>query len=469
MIGHAGRGPAGAILQRALSMPHGVIRVSGARASLDRDSSYATTMLVIGGDATVGSTIKGDVIVVGGDLFLHPGANISGRAIAIGGGVYNSALARVAGGTLEFRDLTFDAVGSPGRVTLDYRTLNVATAERVTFPIVRGFRLPEYTRVDGAVLPWGPHFALSDGRVEIDPTVTYRSDLGKLDPAIRARVQLAQRTLIDARIERATLSNDRWIQSDIANALSTLFRGRDYRNYYRADRAEVRLRRLLPRATSDASGWIGGRAEKAWSVREGGPWSLTERTDTLDGILRPNPMVVPGTIASALVGGTWEWASQGVKMTSDAEVEVPFTSPGSRHFTQGTFNATLGFPTFGAQTLSVRAHVVYAVGDSAPSQRYAYLGNTGTLPTFDLLRLGGDRLLYIMSIYEIPLERFRLPIVGAPSVGLIHMLGAAGVHRLPRLEQNLGLRLTLTPLRVEFDVDPVSKRSVFGVGLTLVR
>ncbi|MDQ6887980.1 MAG: hypothetical protein M3068_11895 [Gemmatimonadota bacterium] len=469
VVGRAGRGPAGAILQHALSVPHRAIRGGQAPVSLPRDSTYATTILVIGGDATVGSTVQGDVIVVGGDLFLHPGASISGRAIAIGGGVYNSSLARVVGGTLEFRDLTFDAVDSPGRVTLEYRALDVAAVERVSFPIIRGFRLPEYTRVDGAVLPWGPRLTLAEGRLEIDPTVTYRTDLGKLDPAIGARMQLTERTLLDGRIERATLSNDRWIQSDIANTLSTLVRGRDYRNYYRADRAELRLRRLLPGAASDASVWIGMRGEKAWSVREGGPWSLTERTDTLDGILRPNPMILPGTIGSALLGGSLEWASVGVKMTSDAELELPFASPGSRHFTQATVNATLGFPTFGTQTFSLLSHVVYAVGDSAPPQRYAYLGNTGTLPTFRLLELGGDRLLSVMSIYEIPLERFRLPIVGAPSIGLIHMLGAAGVHRLPPLEQNLGFRLTLTPLRVEFDLDPASKRTAFGVGLTLVR
>ena len=36
------------------------------------------------------SHVEGDVVVVGGDLFLRPGSTIDGRAIAIGGGVYRT-------------------------------------------------------------------------------------------------------------------------------------------------------------------------------------------------------------------------------------------------------------------------------------------------------------------------------------------------------------------------------------------
>jgi hypothetical protein len=59
-------------------------------------------------------------------------------------------------------------------------------------------------------------------------------------------------------------------------------------------------------------------------------------------------------------------------------------APDDRRFTQATLDARVDFPTFRNHTFSLEAHAVHTVGDSAPPQRYAYLGGSGTLPTFDL-------------------------------------------------------------------------------------
>ncbi|MBA2707303.1 MAG: hypothetical protein H0U59_05820, partial [Gemmatimonadaceae bacterium] len=53
-----------------------------------------------------------------------------------------------------------------------------------SLPLGIGFRIPSYNRVDGVVLPWGPLVSVAGGRVEFDPTVTYRSHLGALDPMV---------------------------------------------------------------------------------------------------------------------------------------------------------------------------------------------------------------------------------------------------------------------------------------------
>ena len=73
-------------------------------------------------------------------------------------------------------------------------------------------------------------------------------------------------------------------------------------------------------------------------------------------------------------------------------------------------------------------------GTSTPPQRWSYLGGSGTLPTLDLLSLGGDHLLYVETNYFIPFQKFDLPVVGAPSVTLRHILGSAGVGKLPDFE-----------------------------------
>src|SRR5437764_808505 len=85
-----GAGPA--VLGQAVLAPYTAIAPATQPAILRRDSTYTTTVIVLGRDAIVEGSVRGDVVVVGGDLYMHPGGSIAGRAITIGGGVYESAL-----------------------------------------------------------------------------------------------------------------------------------------------------------------------------------------------------------------------------------------------------------------------------------------------------------------------------------------------------------------------------------------
>ena len=51
-----------------------IIRHEEYNTRLFRDSVFDTTVVVLGSDATVASTVHGDVVVINGDLFLQPGA-----------------------------------------------------------------------------------------------------------------------------------------------------------------------------------------------------------------------------------------------------------------------------------------------------------------------------------------------------------------------------------------------------------
>ncbi|HJU68150.1 MAG TPA: hypothetical protein VJ650_07845 [Gemmatimonadaceae bacterium] len=464
-----GRGRPGVILQEVLARPYTVLTADSV-VRLPRDSTIDRTVIILGGDATVASTVRGDVIVIDGDLFLHPGAAIDGRAVAIGGGVYPSSLATVALGIESFRDVTYDiARRGDGRAYLDWRVISPVTIETVTFPIVFGLRLPTYTRVDGLALPWGPRIMLDTGRIVIDPLITYRSDLGEFDPSVTARLGLGRLTSLEIRAGRGTFTNDAWIQSDLANSIPALIVGRDYRNYWRADRAEALLQRRWERAATMLAVEIGGRTERAWSVNAGGPWSVVGRDDVEDGMLRFNPPVLHGRITSALAGGRFDWERQQVSLTTRLLTEIAIDAPNDAQFTQATLDALVAFPSFRNHTFSFEAHAVHTFGDTAPPQRFAYLGGGGTLPTFDLLEFGGDRLLFFESRYSIPIERIQLPIVGSPVIMFRHMIGMAGVDSLPPFEQNIGVRLRVGPLKVDWTIDPVSRDSKFSAGLALVR
>jgi hypothetical protein len=460
-----GPGQASIVLAEALRQPY-VLRYERWNTRLFRDSVFSSSVLVLGSSATVASTVHGDVVVVGGDLFLRPGAHIDGRAIAIGGGVYDSQQATVGRERLAFRDVHFDIVRTPDGIALDYHAPPTPEGEGIiAFPLLYGLRFPTYTRVDGLTVRWGPRFYLGNGRVTLDPTVAYRSDLGAFDPALTATALVGTGWSIDAAAERGTLTNDGWIQSDLTNSLIVLASGRDSRNYWRADRFEGRLSHTWNGAAGDWMLWAGARTERDWSVAAGGPWSITGQTSK-NGIRRPNPPIERGRLSSALGGVGGSLSLETVRLSGNVTLEQAFDAPRDERFTQVTLDAGVEFPTFATQTFAVHSHAVLTLGDTAPPQRFAYLGGAGTLPTFDVLRFGGDELLYIEGMYNVPLGIVQLPLIGPPVLSLRYAIGAAGVEKLPDFEQNLGLRLSLGLLYGEFAVDPASRHTAFVVGLS---
>jgi hypothetical protein len=475
VIRDMGPGRAGRWLRSALAEPHLIIRADSAHpAVLRRDTTYNENVIVIGGPAEVASTVHGQVIVVGGDLFLHPGVDISSRGVAIGGGVYETSLGTVRGGTFSFREFTYRVAVLPdGTIALDYEPVEVRDTRVVTLPGFFGVRIPAYDRTDGLSLPVGPTLSFDTARYEIDLLGVYRSQLGAVDPQAQIRGTIGRRLTIELNGGRYTETNERWIYSDVANSLHMLWSGSDARNYYRADRVDASVAWLIETVTAQFTISAGGRSERARSVRPdtgalGGPWTLTDRGDPL-GRLRPNPHVLPGTISSALGGVSMAWANQGVTANLDADVETPFATPDGSHFVQTTLDGFVGFPTFGTQTVEIESHAVITAGDTTPPQRYSYLGGEGTLPTFDLLQFGGDELFFAEGRYIIPIDRIRIRYLGSPTVTLRYITGGAGVRKLPALEQNVGARLAISFGRVDYVVDPASHRSKFSVGLSVFR
>src|SRR3954469_23424286 len=93
------------IIQRLLSAPH-TVRAGSERLVLTRDSTFSTGLLVLGRPTYLAGRVEGDVVGVGADLFLRPGADVRGRAAAVGGTVATTMLGQVGQGTLSVRDET---------------------------------------------------------------------------------------------------------------------------------------------------------------------------------------------------------------------------------------------------------------------------------------------------------------------------------------------------------------------------
>ncbi|MDB4905702.1 MAG: hypothetical protein JWO05_486 [Gemmatimonadetes bacterium] len=471
----AGPGAPGRVVRAALAAPHRLYGPGTGDVHLERDSSYATTIIVVGRDATVASHVNGDVIVVGGNLFVRPGAQVEGRAIAIGGGAYGSMLGIVRGGLQEYRDETFlvQPLGS-NSYALDYRRIREGESPPFTLPGLYGLGIPAYDRVDGLSLRFAPLLSLRNHTVQVEPRITWRTNLGAIDPELAVDAQPTRRDRLKLRVGRTTLTNDGWIYSTLLNSASTLGLGLDTRNYWRADRAEFTAHHLLETATLTLEPYVGVRVERGTSVgpdssATGGPWSLFGRKNRQERILRPNPAIDRGQLASLLFGVAHEWNAQGLRATGVLDGEVIGQSPNSRRATQFTYDGAIGFPTFGMQRLDVDLHGVLTLGDTAPRQRWAYLGGSGTLPLLELLSLGGDQLLFVNSRYLVPIPNVDLKFVGQPSISFLHAIGGASVHKAPRLEQMVGLRVALSFVRLQYVRDPRTSRGEFSAGLSLTR
>jgi hypothetical protein len=466
--------PTAALLRTALSARVALRTSDSAHVvALPRGARIDSGVVVLGGPATVASTVDGDVIVVGGDLFVHPGAHIEGRAVAIGGGVYPSSLATIDGGIAAFRGHTYNVTRREGTLTLTYRPL---AAPQVTaeLPLLGGVRIPSYDRVDGLSLSWGPELRVGS-RAEIEPLLTYRSDLGDVDPFVAATVNVGTRDTLRIGVGRETTTNDRWIKSDLVNSLVTLWSGNDERNYYRRDVASMRVARGWTGETFDASLSLGALLERDWStggdsLTRSAPWSFYGREDIEEGIRRPNPPVSRGSIGSGVIAARANLQLEDVRALGSLAVEVPWTAPAGERFAQLTADVRITFPTFGAQSLTTWAHAVVTGPDTAPAQRFSYLGGSTTLPTIEpTLAFGGDQLFYLQTRYDIPNTAVQLPVVGSPTVAIVNMVGAAGVHRLPSFTDNIGVGLSLSYLRLYGVIDPASHRRVLSFGLSVIQ
>lgn len=473
IVRDAGPGQVGGYLTVLLQMPDTRVIV-GDTVTISRDLDYPGSLVVIARRANVAGSVKGDLVVVGGDLFLKPGARVGGKGIAIGGGAYGSLLGAVGGGLTSYRDFTYDVERTTAGIELRYRDTYVVgnPTRTITLPGFFGVRLPLYDRSNGVSLPIGP--AIENERITANVLATYRSQLGRVDPSVDGELRVGRKLWIAGFAGRETRSNEAWINGPFANSLNSLLSGRDERNWYRATGGWATINKLFETVTLTSTYSLGAAFERASAARPafpvgGGPWSITQRTDTVDGMFRPNPQIPGGDVTSVIASAAYGWSAGRVRARLNANLEIPVSVSTGESFQQATVDGRIDFPTFGLQRYRFETHAVVTTGDAAPGQRFAYLGGSGTLPTRDMLEVGGDQLLFLESRYEIPLPAVQIPLLGSPMLTFRHILGSAGVETLPDFAQIVGLRVSVPFLRAQLLYDTGERKSKFSAGLSLTR
>ena len=461
--GGEGEGPA--LLRTALAGPHVLIGPDTGPILLRRDSTYGTTVIVLGRDAQVASGVRGDVIVVHGDLFLHPGARISGRAVALGGRVFDDRLA-LARQQLSYPDVVYaveettagyELVLQPPTTPIAPPTSTLITVDRLT-----------YERIDGLSPRGRGQLTTLGGQMTAGADLTYRSQLGAFDPGLDLNVSRGTFG-IAARAARGTFTNDAWIHSDLINSVESLAIGKDLRNYFRADRGEVFAATRIESINGSLEPRLGFRIERDWSAGRdstgsSAPWSFI-RWRSPEGMMRSNPPISDGHMSSILGGADWSWAFEDSHVAISGVEELAVGGSFS-HFAQTTLHGRLDLPAARGQSYHLLVHGVFTAG-GAPAQRWTYLGGSETIGTLEALSFGGDELFFVANQYQWPLPIVEVPMLGEPAVILHHVFGTAGVGGLAPVQQAVGVRVLLVPVYGEILVDPFHRHAKATAGLSL--
>lgn len=422
--------------------------------------------LVLRATVRIDGVVAGDLVAVDANVFLRPTASVLGDVRNIAGGFYPSDLATVAGTTRseptapyyveERDDGTFVIQG-----LIQHSSLVLSG--------LYGLQPPSYDRVDGVTVTAGAGLLLP--RVErFEPILRGRVDYRSQRGVITGGAELGMprgNTELALGAERTTLTNERWISSDLSNSVSYFFTGKDYRDYYEADRAYAELRRTLETGTRTTTMFLRAQIEEATSLPAGSPWTVlgTPRED--------NIAVDESRISSALAGGSVDWMLRNHVVRLGGTLEAAGTALRGRHtFTRYDATADWAMAAFANHTLRFEAHAQGPLPgtDSLPPQRWSFVGGEGTLQTFEMAEFRGDRVAFVETTYSIPVRRMRVRLLGVPDLQLIHLAGMAWTADESRsFEQNLGVRVRFSVVNVRFVLDPtraVDKgRFIFGFNM----
>ena len=413
-------------------------------------------LVIVNAEVRLEGSVEGDVAVVGGALFLRPGARIAGDVLVVGGELYPSALATT--GEI-VRDPYPAILARDPPVGYAVRTQIPPSRPVLFLPGLFGFGFPTYDRVDGVAVQWGPALQLprSHASPVLRPWLTYRSARGALDGGAVLDIPLLGGYTATVEAARKTATNDAWIRGDLVNSLSSLFTGSDYRNYYHAERLSLWVGKpepdqaLIP-GEAAVLPRFGLLISRDRSLDRLAPWALIG-----DDLERENPRIDPGTLVSVTAGAELRWVGNTTGFTGSASLERGLER-GDFTFTQLVVDGGWEMDALWRHHLSVYARGMVPIESAAPRQRWSILGGFGTLPTFDVGTFRGDNLVFVESRYRIPLPWLILPLVGSPDFELVHTGGTAWPSEvaMPAWEQNLGVGLRALLVNAAIYINPAA-------------
>jgi hypothetical protein len=286
------------------------IRLTG-ETRVPRGAAVEGAVASVGGPLIVAGVVRGDVLVINGDLRLEPGASVTGRAVVVGGR-FDGDPADVAGSVLVYPEaLRFrregDRIIALEAARPSWLSAGIATEfGRADFMLtVDG----SYNRVEGLPVSVGPRLELGRSNpTVIDARLIYRTRSGlRIHPEEIGHDVRLEQYVAGHRSLRLGIGTHSAVDpielnglSDSENSLSTFILHRDYRDHYERD--GWRLYLVYDGRTRPIDAGMEYRSESHSSASTHTPWSLLDNDEPW----RPQPQVAEGDLQTVRGWARWD-------------------------------------------------------------------------------------------------------------------------------------------------------------------
>jgi hypothetical protein len=364
----------------------------------------------------IAGTVRGQVLVVDGDLDFEPGAEVTGDVTVVGGVVTGSDDARLAGTVTEYGE-GFGLLARAERLhdgRDDWRggTRNAwrdrdCCRDRAEAGLSVGVG-QNYNRVEGLPVQIGPTFSTGgENPMRIEGRAIWRTDVGPLTQTERMGYLARAEQFFGGGAVRigGTYSStiqpiESWTATDLESSLASAILHEDLRDYYESEGWSAYLRVAPRRSPLDIVARY--REERHSSVAVRNPWTLFDQEEPW----RDQPLVGEGRVRLAELSLQWDSrrGSDFVPRGWFARVDVLRGLSGTLAMPQaGLFpaGATTTFDSdFTTAMLDLRTYVPFdrigsigfrvlgggSVDDRTVAPQFQHaLGGAGTLPGYSLM------------------------------------------------------------------------------------
>ncbi|MFB6239995.1 MAG: hypothetical protein ABEJ46_00210, partial [Gemmatimonadota bacterium] len=278
-----------------------------------RGDTVRGDVLVLESMVRIEGRVEGTLVAVDGDVFMRPHATVTGNLLVLGGGMYRSSLASVGGEVVYEPNLLLQAVPRRGGYVI-YPA--AARPDPVDLDGLSGIRFPTDQRVDGWTLSAGGRFQAVDlgWQPSLHVSGGFRTGGDRWTGSASQYWYPSGRWRLGLEGGRATRSMERWIRSDVANTLTFLFGGDDYRNYFESDRVLFTARHDF--GGGESLEWISGweRVRSLPALEAGGLFG--------DDSVEPNPPVDAGDLWRTGLTGRIRRSTVADSLALDLRVEA---------------------------------------------------------------------------------------------------------------------------------------------------
>lgn len=410
------------------------------------------SVLVLDATLILEGTVLGDLVQVGGGVWVRDPAHVTGDVVNIAGGLYRSPVADIDGTIIDLPDASYRVLREADRIVIEAYSI----PDPLTLDGFAGFTAPTYDRANGVSIRWGAGYQLprvAGATPVLKAYGGWRTEPGEplYGGSLRAR---GGAVTVSVGYDRGSATRERWAIGDLRSSLNYLWDGDDYRNYFATERAWARIGREFGDAAKSFHGVLRAtvQVEDAASLDGGNPWHILGDT------ARPNPAISDGRISSLIGSVELAWHGLETDLTVSAEYEAARGWQDADHvFDRATVLAGFAMHTVLDHTLQIRAFGQAPVGrDTLPEQRWSFVGGAATLYTVPVGGRRGDHVAFIESRYRVP-TGLPIPLLGPPELQLVHGAGTAWVgDRDPRLVQEVGGRIQFFSPYVQYMVRPGS-------------